>query len=213
MRRADAGGAAPVQENNVGFLKTFRSTPWPDFELLPSYNPDFGADGHYFAGVADKHDRAGYTLTVVQLHPRSRGRLRLASADPTAKPVIDLGYLADARDIDDFVVGLRTAHRMLRTRTLAPYSEYVFPEPDADDAVYRALIRQDGHTMYHPVGTARMGRLSDPTAVVDPDFRVRGTANLFVADASVFPHLISGHTMAPSMYVGEVAAKLIGKSH
>ncbi|MEU3980620.1 GMC oxidoreductase [Streptomyces sp. NPDC026672] len=211
--RDRSGPANYFQENNVGFLKAFRNTPWPDFELLPSYNPDFGADGQYFADVSDKQRRAGYAITVVQLHPRSRGRLRLASADPMAKPVIDLGYLADPRDIEDFVVGLRTAHRMLRTRALAPYSEYVFPQRDADDEVYRALIRQDGHTMYHPVGTARMGRPSDPTAVVDPDFRVRGTANLFVADASVFPHLISGHTMAPSMYVGEVAARLIRRRH
>ncbi|SEE35962.1 Choline dehydrogenase [Streptomyces sp. KS_5] len=211
--RDRTGPANYFQENNVGFIKTTRHTPWPDFELLPSYNPDFGTDGQYFAHVPDKGQRAGYTLTVVQLHPRSRGRLQLTSPDPTAKPTIDLGYLTDPRDLKEFITGLRTAHRMLQTRTLAPYSEFVFPEADADDDTYRTLIQQNGHTMYHPVGTARMGHLSDPHVVVDPDFRVRGTSNLFVADASIFPHLISGHTMAPSMYVGEIAAQLIRTNH
>lgn len=206
--RDRSGPANYFQENNVGFFKTNRHTPWPDFEALLSYNPDFG-NGAYFADVPDKDDRAGYYILVVQLHPHSRGSLQLASPDPTAAPVINPGYLSDPRDIDEFVTGLRRAHRLLTTKTLERYSEFVYPAGNATDDVYRDLIRADAGTMYHPVGTARMGHLSDPQVVVDPDFQVRDVTGLYVADASVFPHLVSGHTMAPTMYLGEVAAAAI----
>ncbi|MEV4320356.1 GMC oxidoreductase [Actinocrispum sp. NPDC049592] len=206
--RDRSGPANYFQENNVGFFNTDRRTPWPDFEVLLSYNPDFG-NGTYFTDVPHKDDRAGYYIMVVQLHPHSRGSLTLASPDPAVAPVIDPGYLTDPRDLHEFVTGLRHAHQLLRTTALAPYSEFVHPAADAGDDVYRDLIRADAVTMYHPVGTARMGNLSDPQVVVDPDFRVRDVTGLYVADASVFPHLVSGHTMAPTMYIGETAAAAI----
>ncbi|MEW2401852.1 GMC family oxidoreductase N-terminal domain-containing protein [Streptomyces sp. NPDC046862] len=205
-RAARTGPAAYWQQNGVGFIATTPDLPGPDFELMFQYNPDLG-DGTLFTG--DVEDRTGYTIAAILLQPHSRGTIRLASADPDEHPVIDPRYLSHPEDLAAFVRGLRAAHKITESPSLAPYTEQVHPPVDAPDAVYESVIRSDASTAFHPVGTAKMGAASDPFAVTDPQLRVRGVQGLRVADASVFPTIIRGHTMAPTVFVAERAAELL----
>lgn len=92
---------------------------------------------------------------------------------------------------------------------LAPWAEAVFPPTDASDEELAAFVRKDIGTVFHPVGTVRMGAADDDAAVVGPDLKVKGVAGLRVADASVMPSLIRGHTIAPTVFIGYRAAELI----
>ena len=156
----------------------------------------------------------GLTIGAILLRPRSRGTIRLSSADPFAKPAIDPRYLSDPDGIDEATLleGLAACERLIHTDALRALTTGEWVQPLGGEAMTPAeraevSIRRYSHTLYHPVGTARMG--SDAASVVDPELRVRGVDALRVADASVFPTLIRGHTNAPAIVVGEVAADLI----
>ncbi|HSX55177.1 MAG TPA: GMC oxidoreductase, partial [Sphingomonas sp.] len=132
----------------------------------------------------------------------------LASPDPRAAPLIDPGFLTDRRDVDLLIKGVRTMYRILDAQPLAGYGgRDRYPIDRDDDAALERLIRARADTIYHPVGTARMG--SDEAAVCDPKLRVRGVDGLYVADASVMPRLIGGNTNAPSIMIGERCADFI----
>ncbi|MEU1514920.1 GMC family oxidoreductase N-terminal domain-containing protein [Streptomyces sp. NPDC005811] len=206
-RAGRTGPAAYWQQNGVGFVATTPGLPGPDFELMFQYNPDLG-DGTLFSGE-DIAGRSGYTIAAILLQPRSRGTVRLASTDPEEHPVIDPRYLSHPEDLATFVRGLRASHKITQSPSLAPYTEQVHPPVDASDEVYEKLVRDDATTAFHPVGTAKMGDSSDPFAVTDPQLRVRGVQGLRIADASVFPTIIRGHTMAPTVFVAERAAELL----
>ncbi|MGD9698427.1 GMC oxidoreductase [Acinetobacter sp.] len=148
-------------------------------------------------------------MWAVLLHSKSRGTLRLASADLYAKPIIDPAYLSDPDDSSQLVEAMRHAQKLTQTPSLARYTEKVYPAIGADDSVFHEAILNSMYTTYHLVGTARMGDLSDPLTVVDSKLRIRGVTGLRVADASVIPSLISGHTIALSVIIGERAARLI----
>ncbi|MBR7830514.1 GMC family oxidoreductase N-terminal domain-containing protein [Actinospica sp. MGRD01-02] len=151
----------------------------------------------------------GYTFAPIALQPRSRGRLRLASAEPSDNAEIRMNFLQHPDDLDVLLHGLRTARRLarsdafgaLRGAELAPG-----PEVQSDEAL-REFIRENASTLWHPVGTCRMG--TDLDAVVDPQLRVHGVEALRVADASIMPRITSGNTHAPSVMIGEKAADLI----
>ena len=151
----------------------------------------------------------GFTLGVFNLHPRSRGSVHIASADPSAAPVIRANYLSDPHDMAVTLAGMK----MLRALATAPAMRALIvrevrPGPDvASDEALREHIRESAQTCWHPVGTCRMG--NDPDAVVDEELRVHGLAGLRVADASVLPHLVSSNTNAPSILVGERCAELL----
>ncbi|MFK4806907.1 GMC family oxidoreductase [Microbacterium sp. ZW CA_36] len=162
----------------------------------------------------------GLTVGAILLRPRSRGTIRLASADPTAPPLIDPAYLSDPEGVDaaTMLAGLAACERLIDTEALRAITtgdgaeplRWVQPEGgDRMTPVERAEVslRRYSHTLYHPVGTARMG--TDAASVVDPELRVRGVTGLRVADASVMPTVIRGHTNAPAIVIGEVAADLI----
>jgi choline dehydrogenase-like flavoprotein len=156
----------------------------------------------------------GYAISPVNLYPKSRGTLRLASADPGAAPLIDPHLLAEEGDIEPLVRAVRIARRAFATPSFAKYNGVeVAPGPAVqDDEAIRQFIRANGYTVHHPCGTCRMGAADDPEAVVDPDLRVRGIEGLRVADASVFPMLIGGNSNAPAVMVGERGAdKVLGK--
>jgi choline dehydrogenase len=173
---------------------------------------------HFVPAQLDDHGRNrlpgnGYTLHACYLHPRSRGRIRLASAKPTDKPRIEAGYLSDAdgHDLKMMLEALRLSREILAQPAFAPYRGEEL-QPGAalqDEAGLTAFIRRKAESIYHPVGTCRMGRADDPDAVVDPQLRVRGVAGLRVVDASVMPKLVSGNTNAPTMMIAERAADLI----
>lgn len=174
----------------------------PDVQLLfgplSTDNPSEGL--HRFPGM---------TLTVCPLRPRSRGVLAIGSADPAAHPEISANYLVEEHDRRMLVAGLRLARGLLATDPLRRFvaDEYLPGRVCETDEALLAFARARGGSIYHPVGTCRMG--TDEEAVVDPRLRVHGIEGLRVADASIMPLIPSGNTNAACLMVGERAAALI----
>jgi choline dehydrogenase len=153
-------------------------------------------------------DFPGLTVSAIQTHPFSRGEVRIASPDPKQRGSIDTHYLSDPRDIEVLSRGTQRIREIMRQPAIADRVVEEF-EPGAGISSPEALerhLRQDCQTVYHPVGTCRMG--SDPDAVLDPQLRVRGVRGLRVIDASVMPVISSGNTVAASMMIGEKGADL-----
>jgi choline dehydrogenase len=185
-----------------GFLKTRTGLPAPDlqFHFSPGWSVGFGADrptGH------------GFALWPALVLPESRGYLRLRSPDPLEPPLIQPNYLASETDVDVLVEGVKIARRMARTHAFAPFvGAAIQPgEMVRSDAEIRAYIRDRASTVYHPVGTCKMG--VDPLAVVDPQLRVYGVEGLRVADASIMPSIVNGNTNAPAIMIGEKLAEML----
>jgi choline dehydrogenase len=153
----------------------------------------------------------GFVLHVAVLRPHTRGRLTLASANPSDRPLMHPNFLEDPRDVQTLVRGLREARRIMAMPALARYAgaELGPGSAVATDAQLEAFIRANVATTYHPVGTCKMGPADDPMAVVNPWLQVRGIDGLRVADASIMPDIIGGNTSAPAMMIGERAAEFI----
>jgi choline dehydrogenase len=198
------GPAAFFPENGVGWVTKAGSTA-PDYELLFSYN----TDSSKFPAEQGADQRSGVTVGTVLLQPRSIGTVRLASADPSDKPVIDPGFLNDESDLAELVEAVRLTQRYLTAPSLRPWVDQMYPAAGATDAEIAEHVRHDSGTTFHPVGTAKMGSATDPMAVTDAALRVRGVLGLRVADASVMPQIIRGHTIAPAAFIGYRAADLI----
>jgi choline dehydrogenase len=180
--------------------------------------PDERADiqFHFVPAMLDNHGRTrlpgdGYTLHACFLRPRSRGRIALASARADDKPRIEANYLSDREgfDLRMMVECARVSRAILGQPAFDPYrGAPIFPpRNDLSDAELADFIRAKAESVYHPVGTCRMG--DDEAAVVDPELRVRGVDGLRVVDASVMPTLPGGNTNAPTMMIAERAADLI----
>jgi choline dehydrogenase-like flavoprotein len=171
---------------------------------------------HFVPALLDDHGRHrlpgdGYTLHACYLHPRSRGRLYLRSADPAQPIAIHANYLGDGEghDLARMIEAAKLSQEILAQPAFDPYRAVpVFPErAPGSDADYEAFIRRKAESIYHPVGTCRMG--SDADAVVDGELRVRGIDGLRVVDASVMPTLPTGNTNAPTIMLAERAAALL----
>ncbi|MGE4409321.1 MAG: GMC family oxidoreductase [Sphingobium sp.] len=155
--------------------------------------------------------RHGYMALIQLLRPKSAGSVRLASARPEDKPVIDPNFFADPYDMKTLIAGFREARHIFAQPALAPMTGAEI-EPGAhyqSDAEIDGALRKIVNTAYHPTGTCKMGPDSDPMAVVDGRLRVRGVSGLRVVDASVMPEIISGNTSAPTMMIAERAARFI----
>jgi choline dehydrogenase len=196
-----------------GFVRTEVADRTAMADALPDIEIIFAAAPYVGEGLVPLPEE-GLTVGAILLRPRSRGTIRLRSADPADKPEIDPNYLSDPDGIDEatMLAGLAECERLVATDALRAVTTGGWVQPEGGESmtpVERAelSLRRYSHTLYHPVGTARMG--SDDASVVDPELRVRGVAGLRVADASVIPTLIRGHTNAPAIVVGEVAADLI----
>ena len=162
------------------------------------------------AGVAAM-PQGGVTLNSAYLRPRSRGTVRLASADPLAAPLIDPNYWADPHDREMSIRGLKLAREIMRQDALKPFvlAERL-PGPDVQtDADYFNYACAHAKTDHHPAGTCRMG--ADPQAVVDPQLRFNGIAGLRVVDASIMPSVVSSNTNAATIMIAEKAADMIRK--
>jgi choline dehydrogenase-like flavoprotein len=157
-------------------------------------------------------ERSAFSIVSVVLRPKSRGSLRLRSADPATAPVIRAGYYTEYADLTLMIEGLKISRALARTQAL----EGIVVEEAAPgaavtgDAALEAYIRETGDTLFHPVGTCRMG--TDARAVVDPQLRVRGVESLRVIDASIMPTITSGPTNAPAIMIGEKGADMIKAS-
>ena len=158
---------------------------------------------------ADPHPFSAFTLVYYPMRPESRGRVRIASADPLRAPAIQPNYLATEYDRRIMIEGAKLARRLVATPSLAPYvlEEYKPGRAVSSDAQILEAVRSNGSSGYHAVGTCRMGK--DALAVVDPQLRVRGVEGLRVVDASVMPLLVSGNTNAATFMIAEKAADLI----
>src|SRR6266516_4459510 len=153
-----------------------------------------------------------FSTERVELRPESRGSVRIRSADPLAAPAIQVNYLADARDLETMLAGVKLMRRVTAAPALAAIiacERDPGPACASDDEI-AAFIRAKGISVYHPVGTCRMG--PDADAVVDPELRVRGVSGLRVVDASIMPTLVSGNTNAAAILIGEKGADLILQS-
>ena len=188
-----------------GFLCATPGAKRPDVQL------------HFCTSLVDDHGRRrnmfrGLSLHTCVLRPRSRGTVRLADADMRTDPLIDPNYFSDPEDLRLLVRGVGLALRILAAPAMQPYAGRPLrpPAEEAGDGLI-PRIRAEADTIYHPVGTCRMG--IDERAVLDPQLRVRGVEALRVADASIMPTLVSGNTAAPSAMIGERAAELIRQSN
>ena len=190
-------GTSCIAESG-GFLRTRQDLSAPDIQLhfIPAFVIDHGRT---------KPKQNGFTLHMCQLRPESRGTIRLKSADPFAHPAIDANYLAEPRDLDVLVEATRMAREIFAQAAFDPYRGEE-REPGAartSKADVEAWVRGRAETIYHPVGTCKMGPASDANAVVDSQMRVRGVEGLRVVDASVMPTLIGGNTNAPTIMIAE----------
>lgn len=185
-----------------GFWYADPTAASPDIQL------HLGLGSGIEAGV-EKLKNPGVTLNSAFLRPRSRGTVRLNSADPADSPLIDPNYWSDPHDRDMSIKGLRLAREIMRQKALAPYVlREVLPGPTltSDDELFEYACRSS-KTDHHPVGTCRMGH--DAMSVVTPDLTLRGIEGLRVCDASVMPRIPSSNTNAPTIMVGEKGADLI----
>jgi choline dehydrogenase-like flavoprotein len=184
-----------------GFLKTDPGLPIPDIQL------------HFSMAMADNHGRTrhlghGFGCHVCLLRPKSRGVVTLDSADPAAAPRIDPKFYDNPDDLEVMVKAFKITRRIMDAEPLAKWrTAEMYSEGVQSDDEIRTILRNRSDTVYHPVGTARMG--TDEMAVVDPQLRVRGVEGLRVVDASIMPTLIGGNTNAPSIMIGEKAADMI----
>ena len=169
---------------------------------------------HFVPALLDDHGRNrlpgdGYTLHACPLRPRSRGHLDLRSADPRRPIAIHANYLSDATDLELMLDCVRLTRDILAQPAFKPFRAHeIYPGNDVTsrDGLID-FIRTKAETIYHPVGTCRMG--PDPHAVVDPELRVRGIDGLRVIDASIMPSLVGGNTNAPTIMIAEKAADLM----
>ncbi|NHR06427.1 GMC family oxidoreductase [Chromobacterium haemolyticum] len=163
-------------------------------------------------GDVDREPLPGHGISInpCLLRPKSRGSVALAGADPAAPLRFDSGALREPEDLAGLLRGVKLARRILRAPSMRRLiAEELLPSPaeDADDARLEQHIRQFAKTVYHPVGTCRMG--ADADAVVDPRLRVKGVAGLRVCDASVMPSIVSGNTNAPVVMIAERCAEFM----
>jgi choline dehydrogenase-like flavoprotein len=186
------------------FIRTRPGLPAPDiqFHFAPAY---------FVANGTEEYDGHAITFGPVLVSPKSRGRVRLRSSDPTEAPSILTNSLSEPDDVAALVAGIAKAREIAATGPLSELAgREIYPGPgvtDPDDLVADARNRVE--LLYHPVGTCRMGADGDAGAVLDPQLRVRGIEGLRVADASVMPVIPGGNTNAPAIMVGERAADLI----
>jgi choline dehydrogenase len=197
-------GRGPLTSNVAeagGFVRTNPSLSAPDiqFHIAPVMFIE--------EGLVDPPDH-GLVLAPCVIKPQSRGSVALASADPTAKPVISHNYFAAEADMQAMVAGMRLLQEIGLQPALRSYCQtpYYAPASETDEDI-KALIRRHVQTLYHPVGTCAMG--SDENSVVDTDLRVRGLEGLRVVDASVMPTIVRGNTNAATIAIAERASDLI----
>lgn len=199
----DRGGPMSLSAGQVGvFAKSSPDCATPDVQF------------HFLRYSAQNRGRKldpypGFTVTMCQLRPESRGYVRIKSSDHREKPEIQPNYLTHAKDRDTMVAGMRLVRKVAKQAAIKGYiHEEIVPGPGViDDAALLDYVRNNGSTIFHPSSTCRMG--ADENAVVTPRLKVNGIENLRVADASIMPTLVSANTNAACLMIGEKAADMV----
>lgn len=202
LRRTGPMTMAPSQLGVFAKTSPRYETANVEFHVQPLSLDKFGEGLHPFPA---------FTASVCNLRPTSRGEIRLAGPDPFAAPVIDPNYLSTDEDRQVAVDSIRLARRIVGAKALQPFSPEEF-RPGAhltSDGDLAKAAGDIGTTIFHPVGTARMGRADDRTAVVDERLSVIGVEGLSIADASVMPFITSGNTNSPTLMIAEKGAEMI----
>jgi choline dehydrogenase len=183
----------------------------PDGGARPTIQLYFVPTVYLDRDVTDVQATYGCTLTPCLLRPKARGSVKLRSADPREKPLVDSNFFGHPDDLRLTLAAMRFARRVLAERPLAPLVEAeLLPGPQAtDDAALSAYAKRMVKTNYHPVGTARMGPANDPMAVLDTRLRVRGVDGLRVIDCSAIPFIVSGNTNAIALALGDKAVTMM----
>jgi choline dehydrogenase len=184
------------------FVRTQADLPMPDLQY--HFAPVFYLNHGFTVPEGD-----GYTIAPTLLHPKSRGYIALRSTNPTEPPVIQPNYFADESDMKALVEGVKIARKIGETQAFAPFRDvetHPGPHVQSDEEIAE-YIRNYVETLYHPVGTCKMG--NDAMAVVDAHLRVHGVEGLRVIDASIMPTVVGGNTNAPTIMIAEKAADLI----
>jgi choline dehydrogenase-like flavoprotein len=195
------GGMTTPYAEGGAFLRTDPADPRPDVQL------------HFLIAVVEDHGRTrlkghGFSCHACVLRPESRGSVRLQSPRTEDAPLIDPGFLSAPADMEVLKRGVRAMYRILEAPPLARFEgRDRWPVDLTDDEALETMIRNRADTVYHPVGTARMG--GDAEAVCDPRLRVWGVDGLYIADASIMPRLIGGNTNATSIMIGERCAAFV----
>ena len=224
--RNDVMGIAPVAAWQL--LKGIRqwrkdgsgivATPYAEAGAFVRCSPDARRPDiqfHFVVARVEDHARRlhwgyGYSCHVCVLRPHSRGSVRLQSRDPFDAPLIDPAYLSDHRDTALMVEGVKKLRTIMQAPALQPYrGKEIYTAGIETDAQWESYIRERADTIYHPVGTCKMGAAHDPMAVLDTQLRVKGVLGLRVIDASAMPTLISGNTNAPTIMMAEKAADFL----
>jgi len=193
---------APSQLGAFARSDASQATPNLEYHVQPLSLEKFGDPLHAFPA---------FTASVCNLRPSSRGHVRIASADSYAAPKITPNYLSTADDRQVAAAALNLTRRIVASPALAKYAPQEF-KPGVHFRTEEELAEaagQIGTTIFHPVGTCKMGKESDPMAVVDSQLRVKGVAGLRVVDASIMPFITSGNTNSPTLMIAEKAAQMI----
>lgn len=206
LTRTGPGTSFPLEGGC--FIRTRQDIEYPDLQVhfFPGVPVTSGSRIPFVKPPAGTHDGYGYAASMCQLRPESRGSITLRSADPFAAPVIRANYLAAEADRECFRAGIRKLREIFSQKAFDRMKAREFaPGPDVtSDSALDAYVASTAGTVFHPVGTCRMG--ADPQSVVDEQLRVRGVSGLRVADASVMPTLVSGNTNAPTIMIAEKCA-------
>jgi choline dehydrogenase len=186
-----------------GYVKTRPEVAGPDIQ----YTIVHASFKDVKKRIFDRHP--GMTIAPCQLRPDSRGTIHIKSADPFAAPAIKGNFLSEENDRRTIVDGMKIARHIAAAPALEPYAgDEILPGRDVNtDDEWLAFAREYGNTVYHPVGTCKMG--GDAAAVVDDRLRVHGIQGLRVIDASIMPTLVSGNTNAPTIMIAEKAADML----
>ena len=186
------------------FLRTKPDLPAPDVQI------------HLVTALVDDHGRkkhftGGFSCHVCLLRPRSRGTVKLKSANPDDMPLIDPAFLEHEQDLEDMVQGYKLTHQLMEAPSIKAWiTKDMFTADVKTDDDIRAILRARSDTVYHPVGTCKMG--VDGMAVVDPQLKVHGLEGLRVVDASIMPTLIGGNTNAPAMMIVEKGVAMLRRA-
>jgi choline dehydrogenase len=193
------------------FLKSRAEVEYPDLQIhfYPGVPATTGLRVPFQKTPPGVHDGYGYGGTICQLRPESRGEIRLRSADPFASPVIRANYLSTETDRLTMRAGFKIMRDILQQQAFAKFNGHEYmPGPQVQsDSDIDAYIAANANTVYHPVGTCRMGM--DEQSVVDGQLRVRGVEGLRISDASIMPTLVSANTNAPTIMIAEKTADMI----